>query len=150
MVVQERSISLLRTQTMFSNVLTLSSNSWQRRLSSTTLGGTDGTGQRGEGGGQGRGTRALHGSCTPRAQLAHLQLQVPEGLVELLKLVAGNLQALWLQALQAHLDAHDEMQEKVEVLIGALALMVNPMTNNTDKVMRRKMGFQKMMPKTTW
>lgn len=87
-------------------------------------GSTHGAGQRGERGGQGRGARTLHGSCTTATQLAHLLLQVPEGLVEFLQLVAGYLQALGLQALQAHLDAHDEMQEQVEVFIGTLPLMV--------------------------
>lgn len=87
-------------------------------------GSPHGTGQWCEGGGQGRGTRTLHRSCPTSTQLAHFHFEVPEGLVEFLQLMAGHLQALGLQALQAHLDAHDEMQEKVEVFIGTLPLMV--------------------------
>lgn len=87
-------------------------------------GGGGSAGQRREGGGQGGGAGPLHGRRSAAAQLAHLQLQLPEGLVQLLQPLARHLQALGLHALQAHLDAHDEMQQQVEVFIGTLALMV--------------------------
>lgn len=85
---------------------------------------THGAGERGEGGGQSGGTYTLQGSCAAPAELAHPQLQIPERLVELVQLLAGHLQPLRLQALQAHLDAHDEVQQQVEVLVRALPLMV--------------------------
>lgn len=84
---------------------------------------TGGAGAGGGGGGGGGGS--LHGRPGGGgAELGDSGLQLSEGLLQLQQLVSGQLQALGLQALHAHLHAHYVVQQQVEVLVGVGALVV--------------------------
>lgn len=106
---------------------------WQRRRrgsgTTSTTGSGGGTGGSSGTRGGGRGGGPLHGRPDGGVgghgvQLADAGLQLAQALVQLVGFVAGQLQALGLQPLQTQLHAHDEVQQQVQVLVGAGALML--------------------------